>query len=147
VAAKRTSSSTAKANDMRSHGSRLVYRKKQKKGGCNMKKIEAIVRPSKIEELKDALEKIGVVSLTITEVKGRGKQKGITQQWRGTQYVVDMIPKTKMEIVADDAQVDTIVDTILAHARTGQIGDGKIFISTIERVIRVRTGESGMKAL
>lgn len=112
-----------------------------------MKKIEAIVRPSKIEELKDALEKIGVVSLTITEVKGRGKQKGITQQWRGTQYVVDMIPKTKMEIVADDAQVDTIVDTILAHARTGQIGDGKIFISTIERVIRVRTGESGMKAL
>jgi nitrogen regulatory protein P-II 1 len=112
-----------------------------------MKKIEAIIRTMKFEEVKTALEKAGLESMTVSEVKGRGKQKGITQQWRGAEYVVDLIPKTKIEMVVDDAMVETVVDTICTVAATGNIGDGKIFVSTVDDVIRVRTRERGTKAL
>lgn len=112
-----------------------------------MKKIEAIIRTMKFEEVKTALEKAGLESMTVSEVKGRGKQKGITQQWRGAEYVVDLIPKTKIEMVVDDAMVETVVDTICTVAATGNIGDGKIFVSTVDEVIRVRTRERGTKAL
>lgn len=112
-----------------------------------MKKIEAIIRTVKFEEVKTALEKAGLESMTVSEVKGRGKQKGITQQWRGAEYVVDLIPKTKIEMVVDDAMVETVVDTICTVAATGNIGDGKIFVSTVDDVIRVRTKERGTKAL
>ncbi|MDH7510007.1 MAG: P-II family nitrogen regulator [Methanolinea sp.] len=112
-----------------------------------MKKVEAIIRTTKFEEVKLALEKAGIESMTVIEVKGRGKQKGITQQWRGAEYVVDLLPKTKIEMVVDDARVETVVDTICSVAATGKIGDGKIFISTIDDVIRVRTRERGSTAL
>ncbi|MDT8357539.1 MAG: P-II family nitrogen regulator [Methanomicrobiaceae archaeon] len=112
-----------------------------------MKKIEAIIRTTKFEEVKRALEAAGHVSLTMIEVKGRGQQKGIRQQWRGAEYVIDMIPKTKIEIVVEDQDADAIVETILRHARTGQAGDGKIFIIPVENAIRVRTGDEGSTAL
>lgn len=112
-----------------------------------MKKVEAIIRTTKFEEVKLALEKAGVESMTVIEVKGRGKQKGITQQWRGAEYVVDLIPKTKIEMVIEDAKVETVVNTICDVAVTGNIGDGKIFISTIDDAIRVRTRERGPTAL
>lgn len=112
-----------------------------------MQKIEAIIRTTKLEEVKAALEGIGMVSLTVTDVKGRGQQKGIKQQWRGAEYIVDLIPKTKIELVVEDEKVDTVISTISSAARTGQIGDGKIFVSPVSRVIRVRTGEEGDKAL
>ena len=112
-----------------------------------MKKIEAIIRTTKFEEVKKALETAGHVSLTMTEVKGRGQQKGIRQQWRGAEYVMDMVPKAKIEIVVEDQDVNKIVETIMLHARTGQIGDGKIFIIPIETAIRVRTGDEGSAAL
>lgn len=112
-----------------------------------MKKIEAIIRTMKFEEVKAALEADGMESMTVTEVKGRGKQKGITQQWRGAEYVVDLIPKTKIEMVVEDAGVERVVDTICRVASTGKIGDGKIFISTVDDAIRVRTKERGDLAL
>lgn len=112
-----------------------------------MQKIEAIIRTTKLEEVKAALEGSGMVSLTVTDVKGRGQQKGIKQQWRGAEYIVDLIPKTKIELVVEDEKVDSVVSTISAAARTGQIGDGKIFVSPVSRVVRVRTGEEGDKAL
>ncbi len=112
-----------------------------------MQKIEAIIRTSKVDEVKHALEEIGKVSLTITDVKGRGQQKGIKQQWRGSEYVLDLIPKTKIEIVVSDREVDAVVSTICQAAHTGQIGDGKIFVIPISRTIRVRTGEEGDEAL
>jgi len=112
-----------------------------------MKKVEAIIRATKFEEVKLALEKAGIESMTVIEVKGRGKQKGITQQWRGAEYVVDMIPKTKIEMVVKDEEVQEVVDTICSVAKTGQIGDGKIFISPVEEAIRVRTGEHGEESL
>jgi len=112
-----------------------------------MKKVEAIIRTMKFEDVKSALEAMGVESMTVTDVKGRGKQKGITQQWRGAEYVVDMIPKTKIEMVVDDSLVEKVVDTICATASTGKIGDGKIFIIPVEDAIRVRTREHGDAAL
>ena len=112
-----------------------------------MKKIEAIIRTVKFEAVKTALEKAGIESMTVTEVKGRGKQKGITQQWRGAEYVVDMIPKTKIEIVVDDQLKETVVNLICDVAGTGSIGDGKIFVVPVEEVIRVRTRERGSEAL
>ena len=112
-----------------------------------MKKIEAIIRTTRFEEVKSALEQIGHVSLTMTEVKGCGQQKGITQQWRGAEYIVDMIPKTKIEIVVEDDQVDSVIDAIIEAAKTGQIGDGKIFIIPVESAFRIRTQESGPSAL
>ncbi len=106
-----------------------------------MKKIEAIIRPEKIQDVKAALDKLGCIGMTITEVKGRGKQGGITQQWRGRQYHIDLLPKIKIELVVKTKYVDKVVNTIIESARTGKTGDGKIFVSPVERVYRVRTGE------
>ncbi len=112
-----------------------------------MKKILSIIRPDKLEEVKQALEEIGCHGLTIKEVRGRGRQLGITESYRGHDYKVDMLPKTEIEIVTTEKDLENIVDTIIKTARTGDIGDGKIFISTVEEVIRIRTGERGEKAI
>ena len=112
-----------------------------------MKKIEAIIRVEKLEEVKNALEKKGFIGLTVTEVKGRGAQKGIMLEWRAGEYRVEFLPKLKLEVVVDDASLDTALDLIVEAARTGKVGDGKIFVSNIEEVVRVRTGEKGKKAV
>ena len=112
-----------------------------------MKKVEAIIRTMKFEDVKHALEAAGFDSMTVTEVKGRGRQKGIKQQWRGAEYVVDMIPKTKIEIVVEDTDVEKVIDVVCNSAATGQIGDGKIFVIPIENAIRVRTRERGEPAV
>ena len=112
-----------------------------------MKKIEAIIKPFKLDEVKEALNSLGIKGMTVTEVKGYGRQKGHTEIYRGAEYVVDFIPKVKMDVVVDDEQVDQVIDTILKVARTGKIGDGKIFVLQVERVIRVRTGETGPEAV
>ena len=112
-----------------------------------MKKILSIIRPDKLEEVKQALEEIGCHGLTIKEVRGRGRQFGITESYRGHDYKVDILPKTEIEIVTTEKDLEKIVDTIIKTARTGDIGDGKIFISTVEEVIRIRTGERGEKAI
>jgi nitrogen regulatory protein P-II 1 len=112
-----------------------------------MKKILAIIRPDKLEEVKQALEEIGCHGLTIKEVRGRGRQLGITESYRGHDYKVDMLPKTEIEIVVNEEDLNNIVETIIKTAQTGDIGDGKIFISPIEEVIRIRTGERGEKAI
>ncbi len=112
-----------------------------------MKKIEAIIRPFKLDEVREALTEIGVRGMTITEVKGYGRQKGHTELYRGAEYKVDFLPKIKIEIVAPDNMVDKIVNAIIKSARTGQVGDGKIFIYPIEEVIRVRTEETGEDAI
>jgi len=112
-----------------------------------VKEVKAIIRTTNFEAVKKALDEKGYVSMTVTEVKGRGKQKGITQQWRGAEYVVDMIPKTKIEMVVKNEEVKDVVDTICSVAKTGQIGDGKIFITAVEDAIRVRTGEHGEESL
>jgi nitrogen regulatory protein P-II 1 len=112
-----------------------------------MKKIEAIIKPFKLDEVKDALADVGVVGLTVTEVKGFGRQKGHTELYRGAEYVVDFLPKVKIEIVLTDELVPKAIDAIERAARTGRIGDGKIFISPIDEVIRIRTGERGEPAL
>ena len=112
-----------------------------------MKKVEAIIKPFKLDEVKDALNEIGVQGITVTEVKGFGRQKGHTELYRGAEYVVDFLPKVKMEIVAPDNLVLKIIETIQTAARTGRIGDGKIFITNIEEAIRIRTGEKGEAAV
>ncbi|ACL71903.1 P-II family nitrogen regulator [Thioalkalivibrio sulfidiphilus] len=112
-----------------------------------MKKIEAIIKPFKLEDVREALMEIGVTGLTATEVKGFGRQKGHTELYRGAEYVVDFIPKAKLEVVVDDDRVDVCVDAIVKAARTGKIGDGKIFVTPVERAIRIRTGEEGSEAL
>ncbi len=112
-----------------------------------MKKIEAIIKPFKLDEVKEALQDIGLQGLSVIEVKGFGRQKGHTELYRGAEYVVDFLPKIKMEIVLGDDQVDAAVDAILGAAKTDKIGDGKIFISEITQAIRIRTGESGEDAL
>ncbi len=112
-----------------------------------MKKIEAIIRPEKLEAARSALEKVGYAGLMITEIEGHGKQKGITQQWRGEKYKVDLLPKLKIEIVVKDADVERIAKAIIESAKTGEIGDGKIFISSVENAIRIRTSERGDAAL
>ncbi len=112
-----------------------------------MKKVEAIVKPFKLEEVKEALAALGVEGMTVTEVKGFGRQKGHKEIYRGAEYVVDFLPKVKIEIVADDSKVDQIVNTIKDQAQTGKIGDGKIFVSTVEQAIRIRTGETGTEAI
>ena len=106
-----------------------------------MKKIEAIVKPFKLDEVREALSEIGVSGLTVTEVKGFGRQKGHTELYRGAEYVVDFLPKVKIEIVVADALVDGAIDAIVKAARTGKIGDGKIFVTAVERVVRIRTGD------
>jgi nitrogen regulatory protein P-II 1 len=112
-----------------------------------MKKIEAIIKPFKLDEVKEALHEIGLQGITVTEAKGFGRQKGHTELYRGAEYVVDFLPKVKIELVIDDALVERAVEAILQAAQTGRIGDGKIFVSTIEEAIRIRTGERGTEAI
>ena len=112
-----------------------------------MKKIEAIIKPFKLEEVREALSEIGVSGLTVTEVKGFGRQKGHTELYRGAEYVVDFLPKIKIEVVITSAMLDLVLETIVKAAHTGKIGDGKIFVSQIERVIRIRTGETDETAI
>jgi len=112
-----------------------------------MKKIEAIIKPFKLDEVKEALQEVGLQGITITETKGFGRQKGHTELYRGAEYVVDFLPKIKLEIVIEDHLVERTVEAIINAARTGRIGDGKIFISPIEDAIRIRTGERGKDAL
>ena len=112
-----------------------------------MKKVEAIIKPFKLDEVKDALSKLGIYGMTITEVKGFGRQKGHVEVYRGTEYEVNFIPKVKIEVVVPDAIIGKVIDVILDKARTGSIGDGKIFIYSLEDVIRIRTGEHGEEAI
>ena len=112
-----------------------------------MKKVEAIIKPFKLDEVKEALQDVGVQGLTVSEVKGFGRQKGHTELYRGAEYVVDFLPKIKLEVVVNDADAAKVVETIQNAAKTGRIGDGKIFLSQIENVIRIRTGESGANAI
>ena len=112
-----------------------------------MKKIEAVVKPFKLDEVREALSAIGVTGLTVTEVKGFGRQKGHTELYRGAEYVVDFLPKVKVEVVVADKLVESAIEAIIKAARTGKIGDGKIFVTSVEQVIRIRTGESGEAAV
>ena len=112
-----------------------------------MKKIEAIIKPFKLEEVKEALSDLGIEGMTVTEVKGFGRQKGHTELYRGAEYVVDFLPKIKIEIVVAEAQVDGAIEAIISAARTGKIGDGKIFVTSVEQVMRIRTGEMGEDAV
>ena len=112
-----------------------------------MKMVTAIVKPFKLDEVREALSGIGVQGITVTEVKGFGRQKGHTELYRGAEYVVDFLPKVKIEAAVDDAIVDRVIEAIESAARTGKIGDGKVFVSTLEQVVRIRTGETGKDAL
>ena len=112
-----------------------------------MKQITAIIKPFKLDEVREALAEVGVSGLTVTEVKGFGRQKGHTELYRGAEYVVDFLPKVKVEAVVDDAVVDSAVDAVIKAARTGKIGDGKIFVQAVEQVVRIRTGETGPDAV
>lgn len=112
-----------------------------------MKKVEAIIKPFKLEEVKDSLNEIGIQGITVSEVKGFGRQKGHTELYRGAEYVVDFLPKVKIEIVVDDDMVFQVIEKIAETAHTGRIGDGKIFVIPVEEVIRIRTGEKGKNAL
>ena len=112
-----------------------------------MKKVEAIIKPFKLDEVKEALQDVGVQGLSVIEVKGFGRQKGHTELYRGAEYVVDFLPKVKIEVVLDDDQVDAAIEAIVDAAKTEKIGDGKIFVSPVEQAIRIRTGESGSDAL
>jgi nitrogen regulatory protein PII len=112
-----------------------------------MKKIEAIIKPFKLDEVREALSEIGVTGLTVTEVKGFGRQKGHTELYRGAEYVVDFLPKVKVEVILQESLVERAVESIVKAARTGKIGDGKIFVTAVEQVIRIRTGESGEAAV
>ena len=112
-----------------------------------MKMVTAIVKPFKLDEVREALSGIGVQGITVTEVKGFGRQKGHTELYRGAEYVVDFLPKVKVEVAVDDAVVERVIEVIEASARTGKIGDGKIFVSALEQVVRIRTGETGKDAL
>jgi nitrogen regulatory protein P-II 1 len=112
-----------------------------------MKKIEAVVKPFKLDEVREALSEIGVSGLTVTEVKGFGRQKGHTELYRGAEYVVDFLPKVKIEVILSDNIVDQAIEAIIKAARTGKIGDGKIFVTTVEQVVRIRTGETNEAAI
>jgi nitrogen regulatory protein P-II 1 len=112
-----------------------------------MRKVEAIVKPFKLDEVKEALNEIGIQGITVSEVKGFGRQKGHTELYRGAEYVVDFIPKIKMEIIVTDEMASKVVEVIAEAARTGRIGDGKIFVTTVDEVVRIRTGERGDDAL
>ena len=117
------------------------------KGKQVMKKVEAIIKPFKLDEVKDKLNEIGIKGITVTEVKGFGRQKGHTELYRGAEYIVDFLPKVKMELLINDDQLDEVIDTISKTAQTGRIGDGKIFVTNIEETIRIRTGERGKEAV
>ena len=112
-----------------------------------MKKIEAIIKPFKLDEVKEALQEVGVQGITVTEAKGFGRQKGHTELYRGAEYVVDFLPKVKVEVVVNSVDVDRCVDAIVTAARTGKIGDGKIFVTPVDRVVRIRTGEEDESAI
>ena len=112
-----------------------------------MKKIEAIIKPFKLDEVREALSEIGVTGMTVTEVKGFGRQKGHTELYRGAEYVVDFLPKVKIELVVKEDQLQRSIEAISAAARTGKIGDGKIFVYAVEQVVRIRTGETGLEAI
>ncbi|MFN7173320.1 MAG: P-II family nitrogen regulator [Thermaurantiacus tibetensis] len=112
-----------------------------------MKKVEAIIKPFKLDEVKEALHDVGVSGITVTEAKGFGRQKGHTELYRGAEYIVDFLPKVRLEVVVDDTQVDRVVEAIAAAARTGRIGDGKIFVSPVEAAVRIRTGERDLDAI
>ncbi|MCC6000626.1 MAG: P-II family nitrogen regulator [Pararhodobacter sp.] len=112
-----------------------------------MKKIEAIIKPFKLDEVKEALQEIGIQGLSVIEVKGFGRQKGHTELYRGAEYVVDFLPKVKIEVILSDDMVDAAIEAIIGAARTDKIGDGKIFVSPVEQVIRIRTGEAGEDAI
>jgi nitrogen regulatory protein P-II 1 len=118
-----------------------------RRGGQDMKKIEAIIKPFKLDEVKSALTDLGIQGLTVVEVKGFGRQKGHTEIYRGSEYTVDFLPKIKIEVVINDEQVSTVTEAIIKAAKTGKIGDGKIFVSTVEKVIRIRTGETDAQAV
>jgi len=115
--------------------------------GNTMKKLEAIIKPFKLDDVREALSEIGITGMTVTEVKGFGRQKGHTELYRGAEYVVDFLPKVKIEVVLKDDQVDTAIEAITQAARTGKIGDGKIFITSVEHVLRIRTGEQDEDAI
>ena len=112
-----------------------------------MKQITCVIKPFKLDEVREALAEVNVTGLTVTEVKGFGRQKGHTELYRGAEYVVDFLPKVKIEVVVDDPMADSVVDAIIKAARTGKIGDGKIFVSPVEQAIRIRTGEADEEAL
>ena len=112
-----------------------------------MKKIEAVIKPFKLDEVREALAEVGVTGLTVTEVKGFGRQKGHTELYRGAEYVVDFLPKVKVEVVVIDKMVDQAIEAIVKAARTGKIGDGKIFVTAVEQVVRIRTGETNESAI
>jgi nitrogen regulatory protein P-II 1 len=112
-----------------------------------MKKVEAIIKPFKLDEVKDALVEIGIGGMTVTEVRGFGQQKGHTEIYRGTEYVIDFLPKVKIEVVVRDEDVEKVIETIMKTAQTGRVGDGKIFVIPVEEVIRIRTGERGEQAI
>lgn len=112
-----------------------------------MKKIEAIIKPFKLDDVREALSEIGIAGMTAAEVKGFGRQKGHTELYRGAEYIIDFLPKVKLEVVVKEEQVDDCIEAITRSARTGKIGDGKIFVTSVERVIRIRTGEEGREAI
>jgi nitrogen regulatory protein P-II 1 len=112
-----------------------------------MKRVEAVIKPFKLEDVKDALAEIGITGMTVSEVKGYGRQKGHSELYRGAEYVVDFLPKIKMEMIVDEKDVDRVVETVVEAARTGKIGDGKIFVSDIEKIVRIRTGETDTEAI
>ncbi|MFE4107791.1 P-II family nitrogen regulator [Almyronema epifaneia] len=112
-----------------------------------MKKIEAIIRPFKLDEVKIALVNAGIVGMTVSEVRGFGRQKGQTERYRGSEYTVEFLQKLKIEIVVEDAQVDMVVDKVISAARTGEIGDGKIFVTPVDEIVRIRTGEKNLEAV
>ena len=118
-----------------------------KNRSATMKKIEAIIRPEKVDEVRKAIEAVGYPGITITEAQGHGKQKGVVQQWRGESYRVEFLPKVKLELVVGDSDVDRIVQAVIKSAKTGAVGDGKIFVSDVRDVIKIRTGERGESAL
>src|SRR5262245_34065072 len=119
----------------------------RRRSGISMMKLEAIIQPSRFESVKDALREVGIEGMTVTEVRGHGRQKGHTEVYRGREYTVDLLPKIKLEMVLPDKLVNTVVDTILKSAKTGKIGDGKIFVSRVEEAIRIRNEERGESAL
>jgi len=121
--------------------------KTKKKRGMKMKLVTAVLKPFKLDDVREALSDIGVSGITVTEVKGFGRQKGHTELYRGSEYVVDFLPKVKVEIALSDDQVEQAVDSIIKAANTGKIGDGKIFVTELEKVVRIRTGETGAEAL
>lgn len=112
-----------------------------------MKLVTAIVKPHRVEEMKDALQEIGIAGLTLTEVRGYGRQRGHTEVYRGAEYTIEFVPKARLEILCADHRVDEVVDIIIKHGRTGQVGDGKVFVTSVDRLVRIRTGEEDLDAL